>query len=57
MLIEGGVDVLLIEMIFDMLNLKVVLFVVEGVFEEIGWKLLVMISVMIMDVLGCMFLG
>lgn len=32
-LMEGGVDFILIEIIFDMFNVKVVLFVVEEVFE------------------------
>jgi 5-methyltetrahydrofolate--homocysteine methyltransferase len=51
-LIEGGVDVLLIETIFDTLNSKAALFAVEGVFEEIGRKLPVMISVTITDASG-----
>jgi 5-methyltetrahydrofolate--homocysteine methyltransferase len=51
-LIEGGVDALLIETIFDTLNSKAALFAVEGVFEEIGRKLPVMISVTITDASG-----
>jgi 5-methyltetrahydrofolate--homocysteine methyltransferase len=51
-LIEGGVDALLIETIFDTLNAKAALFAVEGVFEEIGRRLPVMISVTITDASG-----
>jgi 5-methyltetrahydrofolate--homocysteine methyltransferase len=51
-LIEGGVDALLIETIFDTLNSKAALFAVEGVFEEIGRRLPVMISVTITDASG-----
>jgi 5-methyltetrahydrofolate--homocysteine methyltransferase len=51
-LIEGGVDALLIETIFDTLNSKAALFAAEGVFEEIGRKLPVMISVTITDASG-----
>ena len=38
-LIEGGVDALLIETIFDTLNAKAALFAVEGLFEEMGIRL------------------
>jgi 5-methyltetrahydrofolate--homocysteine methyltransferase len=51
-LIDGGVDALLIETIFDTLNSKAALFAAEGVFEEIGRKLPVMISVTITDASG-----
>jgi 5-methyltetrahydrofolate--homocysteine methyltransferase len=51
-LIDGGVDALLIETIFDTLNAKAALFAVEGVFEEIGRRLPVMISVTITDASG-----
>ncbi len=51
-LIEGGVDALLIETIFDTLNSKAALFAAEGVFEEIGKRLPVMISVTITDASG-----
>ena len=51
-LIEGGVDALLIETIFDTLNSKAALFAAEGVFEEIGRKLPIMISVTITDASG-----
>jgi 5-methyltetrahydrofolate--homocysteine methyltransferase len=51
-LIDGGVDALLIETIFDTLNSKAALFAAETVFEEIGRKLPVMISVTITDASG-----
>ena len=51
-LIEGGVDALLIETIFDTLNSKAALFAAETVFEEIGKRLPVMISVTITDASG-----
>ncbi|MGC4072368.1 MAG: homocysteine S-methyltransferase family protein [Nibricoccus sp.] len=51
-LIEGGVDALLIETIFDTLNSKAALFAAESVFEEIGKRLPVMISVTITDASG-----
>lgn len=56
-LIDGGVDLILIEMIFDMLNVKVVIFVCEEVFVCNNLWLLVMILGMIIDLLGCMLLG
>ncbi|MFM8654812.1 MAG: homocysteine S-methyltransferase family protein, partial [Verrucomicrobiota bacterium] len=42
-LIEGGVDVLLPETTFDTLNLKAALYAMEEIFEEIGYRLPVMI--------------
>jgi 5-methyltetrahydrofolate--homocysteine methyltransferase len=51
-LIEGGVDALLIETIFDTLNSKAALFATETVFEETGRKLPIMISVTITDASG-----
>jgi 5-methyltetrahydrofolate--homocysteine methyltransferase len=48
-LIEGGVDILLVETIFDTLNAKAALFAIETVFEERGERLPVMISVTITD--------
>lgn len=56
-LIEGGVDLILIEIIFDIFNVKVVIFVVQGVFEEFGVELLIMIFGIIIDVFGCILLG
>jgi 5-methyltetrahydrofolate--homocysteine methyltransferase len=51
-LLDGGVDALLIETIFDTLNAKAALFAVEGVFEERGSRVPVMISVTITDASG-----
>jgi len=51
-LIRGGVDALLIETIFDTLNAKAALFACEEIFEEIGRRLPVMISVTITDASG-----
>jgi len=51
-LIEGGVDVLLPETTFDTLNLKAALWAIEEVFDEIGFRLPVMISVTITDASG-----
>ncbi|AKC81781.1 5-methyltetrahydrofolate--homocysteine methyltransferase [Verrucomicrobia bacterium IMCC26134] len=51
-LIAAGVDALLVETIFDTLNAKAALFAIEGVFEEIGQRLPVMISVTITDASG-----
>jgi len=51
-LIEGGVDALLVETIFDTLNAKAALFAFEGVFEKLGRRLPIMISVTITDASG-----
>ncbi|PTB33112.1 methionine synthase [Photobacterium phosphoreum] len=51
-LIKGGVDIILIETIFDTLNAKACTFAVTGVFEELGYELPVMISGTITDASG-----
>jgi 5-methyltetrahydrofolate--homocysteine methyltransferase len=51
-LIEGGVDIILIETIFDTLNAKAAVFAVEQYFEESGKRLPVMISGTITDASG-----
>ena len=51
-LIDGGVDVLLVETIFDVLNCKAALFAIDSVFEEKGMKLPVMVSGTITDASG-----
>ena len=51
-LIDAGVDALLVETIFDTLNAKAAIFAIEGVFEEKGVRLPVMISVTITDASG-----
>jgi 5-methyltetrahydrofolate--homocysteine methyltransferase len=44
-LLEGGVDVLLVETIFDTLNAKAAFFSIEKVFEEVGRRVPLMASV------------
>ncbi|MGD2118727.1 MAG: methionine synthase [Chromatiales bacterium] len=51
-LIDGGVDILLIETIFDTLNAKAAVFAVKQVFEEDGIELPIMISGTITDASG-----
>lgn len=51
-LIEGGVDIILIETIFDTLNAKAALFAVDELFEELGKTYPIMISGTITDASG-----
>ncbi len=51
-LVKGGVDILLVETIFDTLNGKAAIFAIREVFEEIGIELPVMISGTITDASG-----
>jgi 5-methyltetrahydrofolate--homocysteine methyltransferase len=51
-LLGGGVDALLVETIFDTLNAKAALFAIEALFEELGRRVPVMISVTITDASG-----
>jgi len=51
-LVDGGVDLILIETIFDTLNAKAALFALEGYFEREGCRLPVMISGTITDASG-----
>lgn len=51
-LIDGGVDLILVETIFDTLNAKAALFAVKDVFEEKGIELPIMISGTITDASG-----
>ena len=51
-LVDGGVDILLVETIFDTLNAKAALFAIEKLFDETGQRLPVMISVTITDASG-----
>jgi 5-methyltetrahydrofolate--homocysteine methyltransferase len=51
-LIEGGVDLLLVETIFDTLNAKAAIVAIEDVFEEVGRRLPLMISVTVTDKSG-----
>src|SRR5262245_26301170 len=51
-LIDGGVDLLLLETIFDTLNAKAAIFAIEEVFEARGLRLPLMISGTITDASG-----
>ncbi len=51
-LVEGGVDIILVETIFDTLNAKAALFAVDVYFEEENIRLPVMISGTIVDMSG-----
>jgi 5-methyltetrahydrofolate--homocysteine methyltransferase len=56
-LIEGGVDLLLIETVFDTLNSKAAIYAIEDVFEKRGFRLPVMISGTITDLSGRLLSG
>ncbi len=51
-LIEGGVDILLAETVFDTLNLKACIFALEKLFDTLGYRVPLMISVTITDASG-----
>jgi 5-methyltetrahydrofolate--homocysteine methyltransferase len=51
-LVEGGVDLLLVETIFDTLNAKAALVAIDSLFCELGRRLPIMISVAITDASG-----
>ncbi len=51
-LLDGGVDLLLAETVFDTLNLKAALFAIDQHFEQIGRRIPVMVSVTITDQSG-----
>lgn len=51
-LVQGGADLIMIETIFDTLNAKAAIFAVQGVFEELGVELPIMISGTITDASG-----
>ena len=51
-LIDGGVHLLLVETIFDVLNCKAALFAIDSVFEEKGIRVPVMVSGTITDASG-----
>lgn len=51
-LIEGGVDLLLLETIIDTLNVKAALFAIQELFDELGKELPVMVSGTITDASG-----
>ncbi len=51
-LLDGGVDLLLLETVFDTLNAKAALFAIEGLFEERGVRLPLVVSGTITDASG-----
>ena len=51
-LVEGGVDLLMVETIFDTLNAKAALFAIDEYFEATGKRLPIMASVTIVDASG-----
>jgi len=51
-LIDGGVDILLVETIFDTLNAKAALFAIDQYFETYGVRIPIMISATITDASG-----
>lgn len=51
-LIDGGVDLLMIETVFDTLNCKAALYAIEKYFSETGKRVPVMVSVTIVDASG-----
>ena len=56
-LIEGGVDIILVETVFDTLNCKAALFAIDQVFEENSKKLPLMISGTVTDASGRILSG
>jgi len=56
-LVAGGVDLIMIETIFDTLNAKAAIFAVKEVFDELGLELPIMISVTFPDISGRVLSG
>jgi len=56
-LVEGGVDLLLLETIFDTLNAKAALFAIDEYFEESGERLPLIISGTVTDASGRILSG
>ena len=56
-LVEGGADILMVETIFDTLNCKAALFAIDTFFEEVGYKLPLMISGTVTDASGRILSG
>ncbi len=56
-LVEGGVDLLMVETIFDTLNAKAALFAIRTVLDETGIELPLMISVTFPDISGRVLSG
>ncbi len=51
-LVDGGVDILLVETVFDTLNCKAALFAIDEMFADLGVQLPVMVSGTITDLSG-----
>lgn len=51
-LVDGGVDLLMVETVFDVLNCKAALFAIDSVFTEKNIRIPVMVSVTITDASG-----
>ena len=56
-LIDGGVDILLVETVFDTLNAKAALFAIDEFFEEKGVRIPIMISGTVTDASGRILSG
>ena len=56
-LVEGGADLLLLETIIDTLNVKAALFAIEELFDELGYRVPVMVSGTITDASGRILSG
>ena len=56
-LVEGGVDILMVETIFDTLNCKAALFAIDTFFDEVGYKMPLMISGTVTDASGRILSG
>jgi 5-methyltetrahydrofolate--homocysteine methyltransferase len=56
-LVEGGADILMVETIFDTLNCKAALFAIDTFFDEVGYKLPLMISGTVTDASGRILSG
>ncbi len=56
-LVEGGADILLVETIFDTLNAKAALFAIDTFFEEVGYRMPIMISGTVTDASGRILSG
>ncbi len=56
-LVEGGADILMVETIFDTLNCKAALFAIDSFFEEVGYRMPIMISGTVTDASGRILSG
>lgn len=56
-LVEGGSDILLLETIIDTLNVKAALFAIEELFDDLGYRLPIMVSGTITDASGRILSG